>query len=526
MLPPLAVSLPEVNIAWFLAGIIGLVAGYYLRKGLARAALQSAERRGDEILTQARQEAEQRRKEIEVEARQEIIRLRESFEQEVQETRRELRQTERRLDKREDGLDKKQELLAKKERYLETAEKSLAENRRCLAQQEAEAQGLVAQQREELHRISGLSQEDARRILLERLEQEVEQDCAEMVGERLARAKETADRKAKAILVDALQRCAADSTGEATVCTVELPNDELKGRIIGREGRNIRAFEKATGVDVIVDDTPGVVVLSSFDSVRREAARLSMEQLIADGRIHPGRIEEVSEKAWNDVQRMIAEAGDEACYELGLSNVPEGLRKLLGRLKFRTSFGQSVLEHSLEVGRLAGIMAGELGLNVQLAKRCGLLHDIGKALDQEQEGSHALLGAEEARRIGEPEEVLNAIAAHHEDAEATSLYTGLIIAADAMSASRPGARRETLERYIKRLERLESLARSHEGVDRAYAIQAGREIRVLVDAEKVNDKVAAKLARDIAHEIERELQYPGEVNVTVIRECRFVEVAH
>jgi len=518
--------LPEVSIAWFLAGMIGLVAGYYLRKTLASAALHGAERRRDEILAQAHQEAEQKRKEIEVEARQEIIGLRETFEQEVQETRRELRQTERRLDKRDDGLDKKQELLAKKERYLETAEKNLAENRRHLAQQEVEVQEIVTRQKDELYRISGLSQEDARRVLLERLEREVEQDCAEMVGERLAHAKETADRTAKAILVDALQRCAAECTSEATVCTVELPNDELKGRIIGREGRNIRAFEKATGVDVIVDDTPGVVVLSSFDSVRREAARLSMEQLIADGRIHPGRIEEVSEKAWNDVQRMIGEAGNEACYELGLSSIPDGLKKLLGRLKFRTSFGQSVLQHSLEVGRLAGIMAGELGLNVELAKRCGLLHDIGKALDQDQEGSHALLGAEEARRWSEPEEVLNSIAAHHEDVEANSFYTGLIIAADAMSASRPGARRETLERYIKRLERLEGLARRHEGVQRAYAIQAGREIRVLVDAEKVNDKTAAKLARDIAREIEHELQYPGEVNVTVIRECRFVEVAH
>jgi len=525
-LATLLAFLPKVSIAWFLAGMGGLVIGFYLRKALAAVMLQNAERRRDEMMEQARHDAAQLRKEMEVEARQEIIRMREQFEKEVQETRRELRQTERRLEKREDSFEKRQELLSKKERYLETAEKNLAENRRRLAQHEAELEKLVKQQEDELYRIGGLSQEDARRVLLERIERDVERDCAEMIGAKIARANEMAERKAKMILVDALQRCSAESTSEATVCTVELPNDELKGRIIGREGRNIRAFEKATGVDVIVDDTPGVVVLSSFDSVRREAARLSMEQLVADGRIHPGRIEEVSEKAWKEVERLIVEAGNEASYEMGLVGLPDGLKKLLGRLKFRTSFGQNVLQHSLEVSRLAGIMAGELGFNVQLAKRCGLLHDIGKALDHEQEGSHALLGAEEARRWGEREEVVNAIEAHHEDVDPATVYAGLIIAADAMSASRPGARRETLERYVKRLERLESLARAHEGVERAYAIQAGREIRVLVDSEKVNDKTAAKLSRDVAREIERELQYPGEVNVTVIRETRFSAVAH
>jgi len=487
--------LPQIDLSWFLAGVAGLVAGYFLRKVLASITLQNAERRRNDILAQARHDAEQMRREAELEARQEIIRLREGFEREVQETRKELRQTERRLEKREDGFEKKQEQLAKKERYLETAEKSLAENRRRLAQREAELQRLIERQQDELYRISGLSEADARRILMERMHRDLERECAELIGAKIAEANETAAMKAKAILVDALQRCAAEATSEATVCAVELPSDELKGRIIGREGRNIRAFEKVTGVDVIVDDTPGVVVLSCFDSVRREAARLCMERLVADGRIHPGRIEEVAQKAWAEVERMIAEAGNEACFEMGMAGLPDGLKTLLGRLKFRTSFGQSVLQHSLEVGRLAGIMAGELGLDVQLAKRCGLLHDIGKALDHDQEGSHALLGAEEARRLGEPEEVVNAIAAHHEEVPATSFYAGLVSAADSVSASRPGARRETLERYIKRLERLEALARNHEGVERAYAIQAGREVRVLVDSEKVNDKTAVKLCQ-------------------------------
>jgi ribonuclease Y len=506
--------------------MIGLVGGFFLRKVLAMAVQRDAERKREEILDQAKREAEQVKKEMEVEGRQETIKLREDFEKEVQEARRELRQTERRLDKREDGIDKKQELVTKKERYLETAEKSLAENRRHLAQQETEIQEAVKAQKDELYRISGLSQEEARRMLMERIEREVEQDCAEMVSKKLAQANAGVEEKAKSILVDSLQRCSAEATNEATVCTIELPNDDIKGRIIGREGRNIRSFEQATGVDVIVDDTPGVVVLSSFDSVRREAARVAMQRLIADGRIHPGRIEEVAEKAKEEVQRLISEAGNEAAREMGLVTIPDPLKKLLGRLKFRTSFGQNALQHSLEVAELAGMMAGELGLNVQLARRCGLLHDIGKGLDHDQEGSHAKIGGEEGRRWGECDEVINSIEAHHEEVEAKTLYAGLIVAADTMSASRPGARRETLERYVKRLERLEGLAKRHEGVQRAFAIQAGREIRVLVDAEKISDKSSAKLARDIANEIEKELQYPGEVQVTVIRECRFSEVAH
>ena len=518
-------SIMDPSVIWVLALVIGLTVGYFTRLAVARAVRQDAERKRGEILREARLEAELTRKELEVQAKQETLELKENVENQVQETRRQLRQTERRLDKREDSLDKKQDLLSKKERSLETDEKNLAETRKQLTGRENEVAQLLEREQEELHRISGLTPDGARQVLLERIQQDVEKDCTEMINAKLARANETAESRARTIVVDALQRCAAESTSGATVCTVELPNDDIKGRIIGREGRNIRSFEKATGVDVIVDDTPGVIVLSSFDSVRREVARLAMERLVADGRIHPGRIEEVSEKATQDVQRLITECGKEACFEMGLSAIPDELKELLGRLKFRTSFGQNVLQHSEEVGRLAGLMASELRLNAQLAKRCGLLHDIGKALDQEQEGSHAHLGAEQARRWGEGEQVVNAIEAHHEEIEATNLYAGLVIAADTMSASRPGARRETLDRYIKRLERLESLASRHSGVQRAFAIQAGREIRVMVNADKLTDKSAAKLACDIAREIEQELQYPGEIQVMVIRECRFAEVA-
>ena len=510
-----------------LLGVVGgLAAGYFIRVYIASRIRRDAEKERDKILSQAMREAEQNAKEMAVQARQEVIELRERFEKEVQETRRELRQTERRLDKRDDGLEKKQELLSKKERFLETGETNLAESRRQLAERESELDRLTEQQKEELYRISGLSADDARQTLLQRLERDVERDCMEMVNAKLKRASERADDEARSIVVGALQRCAAESTSEATICAVELPNDEIKGRIIGREGRNIRCFEKATGVDVIVDDTPGVVVLSSFDSVRREAARLAMSRLIADGRIHPGRIEEVAAKAEDEVQHRIAKAGEEACYDMGVSGIADEIKELLGRLKFRTSYGQNVLQHSIEVGQLAGLMAGEFELDIELAKRCGLLHDIGKALDHDHEGSHARIGADEARRRGENPEVVNAIEAHHEETEASSLYAALVAAADAMSASRPGARRETLERYIKRLQRLESLATRQEGVQRAFAIQAGREIRVMVNADKVNDKSAAKLSRDIARDIEQELQYPGEIMVTVIRECRFSEVAH
>jgi ribonuclease Y len=487
-----------------------------------RGALQTKRR----IVQEGQLQAEQIKKEKELQAKQEIIQRREQFEEEVRQVRNELRQTERRLDKREDTLDEKEELLTKKEKFLETAEKNVAEKRKELTQLEDNLRQLEEKKQQELYRISGLTREEAKRMLADSVREEVESECIEMVNAKVAHAQKVAEQEGHRIVVESIERCAAGTTSEVTVCTVELPNDDLKGRIIGREGRNIRCFEKAIGVDVIVDDTPGVVVLSSFDSVRREAARLAMERLVADGRIHPGRIEEAAKQALADIERIIRETGEEVCYEMGLTNIGEPVKRLIGRLKFRTSYGQNVLDHSVQVCELAGLLAAEVGLDVGLARRCGLLHDIGKALDQQYEGSHAALGAEEAQRRGEPAIVVNAIAAHHEEQPPESLYAGLLIAADTISASRPGARRETLERYVKRLERLESLAMQHGGVTRAFAIQAGREIRVLVDANKVKDQNAARLSNEIAREIEQELQYPGEILVTVIRESRFQEVAH
>lgn len=507
-------------------GAGGVALGYAVRLFIARTILKGAQEQKKEILGQAEREADQVKKEREVQAKQDIIKLREEFEKEVQETRKELRQTERRLDKREDNLDQKQNEVDQKERFLETSEKNLAANRKQLAEKESGINKMIQKQENELHRISGLSREDAKKMLFEHLKRDVEEDCVDMFESKIVEIKEKADREAQKILVSALERCASDTTNETTVSTLELPNDDIKGRIIGREGRNIRAFEQATGVDVIVDDTPGVVVISSFDSVRREVARLALERLVADGRIHPGRIEEITAKAQSDVQEIIKETGNEAAYEMGLATISDGIKELLGRLKYRTSFGQNVLQHSIEVGRFASVMAAEIGLDVRMAKRAGLLHDIGKALDHDQEGSHAIIGADEARRWGEDPIITNAVEAHHEDVEPNSLYAGLILAADTMSASRPGARRETLERYVKRLEKLENIAVKHKGVQAAFAIQAGREVRVLVNSNNVNDKGAARLARNIANEVEEELQYPGEVQVTVIRESRYSEVAH
>ncbi len=509
------------------AGLVGgaVAGGYFIRLLVDKLAERGALATKKRILDEAHHEARQTKREWELQAKQEIFQRREEFEGEVRQTRNELRQTERRLDKRGDNLDEKEGLLGKKEKFLETAEKNVAQKRKELSRAEDHLKDLEERTRQELYRISGLSHEEAKRMLADSLRDEVENECTEMINKAVDRATKTADQEAQRIVVDSIERCAAAATGQTSVCTVELPNDELKGRIIGREGRNIRCFEKAIGVDVIVDDTPGVVVLSSFDSVRREAARLAMERLVADGRIHPGRIEESIKQAVLDVERIINETGEEVCYELDVSDVPEAIKRLLGRLKFRTSFGQNVLEHSVQVCELAGLLASELNMDVRLARRCGLLHDIGKALDQRHEGSHAALGAEEARKRGEPPTVINAIAAHHEEEAPESVYAGLLIAADTISASRPGARRETLERYIKRLERLENLATQHGGVTRAFAIQAGREVRILVDSNKINDQTAARLSHDIAREIQDELQYPGEILVTVIRETRFQEVA-
>ncbi len=503
-----------------------LFAGWALRTVYAWWRRESAERLADKVISEAKTEADRLRKEAGVTAKEEIFRHREGFEKEMQEARTELRRWEQRLSRREDNLDSKVDLLSKKERQLEESRKELKHRTTEITRREEDIARLQEQVTRELQRISGLSREEAKRILLDKLSQELEQERAEYVRRSTDAAQEQAEQAARIILSTAIQRCAADHTAENVVSTIDIPSDDMKGRIIGREGRNIRAFEKATGVDVIVDDTPGVVVISGFNSIRREMARRALEKLILDGRIHPARIEEVVAATEKEMDQVIQEAGRQAALEVDVHNLPPRLIKLLGRLKYRTSFGQNVLQHSLEVAIISSIIAGELNLDEGLAKRCGLLHDVGKATDHEQEGSHPDIGADVLRRFQERPEVVDAAAGHHDDgAIAASVYTTIVAAADAVSAARPGARRETLEHYIHRLERLETLANSYPGVEKSYAIRAGREVRVIVTADKVPDSHLARLSRDIAKDIERELTYPGEVKVTVIRETRAVEYA-
>jgi len=505
--------------------VVGLLLGAGAIFLMESVRYKSAYRRAKEVVREAAAEAERVKQQAAIEAKEEFFRSREALEKETQEVRRELRELEKRLSKREEALDHKVELLNKKERYIEQLERSLAEKRREISAQQAEVERLMEQEKINLHKIAGMTQEEGVQELMRRLEKELEKECAELVSRRLAEARESAERQARKILGIAIQRYAADHCAESVVASVDLPNDQMKGRIIGREGRNIRAFEKATGVDVIVDDTPGVVVVSGFDGVRREVARRAMEKLVQDGRIHPARIEQVVEQTAKEVEEQINEIGKQAGFDVGIHDLKPREIEFLGRLRFRTSYGQNVLQHSIEVAHLAGIMAAELGLDIGLAKRCGLLHDIGKAADHEVEGSHPEIGADILRRCEERLEVIEAARGHHEDNQAENIYTVLVAAADAISAARPGARRETLEKYIKRLERLEEIAGAFSGVESAYAIQAGREVRVIVNAEKVDDKMAAKMCRDIAKEIEEEMTYPGEVKVTLIRESRFVEVA-
>jgi len=505
--------------------VVALGAGYGVSQLLGYIQKRSAQREANKLLAAARQEADEVRHQAEVTAKEELLRRREDFERETREARTELKLLEKRLVKREDALERKAELTGKREKYIENLEREVAGRQDAVAGKERELADSLEKQKEALYRISGLTAQDARAQLFERLERDFEREAAGLLDRKLEQAKETADQKAREILATAIQRCAVEHTTESVVSAIDLPNDDMKGRIIGREGRNIRAFEKATGVDVIVDDTPGVVVLSAFDSVRREMARRAMEELVADGRIHPARIEEVIERAKRKTEETILQIGKQVLFDMGVHTNNQKLAYLLGRLKYRTSYGQNVLQHSIEVAHLMAIMAGELKLDPALAKRIGLLHDIGKAVDHELEGGHPEIGALIGKRIDEDGIVINAIAAHHEGAPAQSVYAVLVQAADAVSASRPGARRETLEKYIKRLERLEDVASSFEGVETAYAIQAGREVRVIVKSDRVDDKGATKLARDIAKEVENELDYPGEIRVTVIRETRAVEYA-
>ncbi|WP_374048178.1 ribonuclease Y [Clostridium sp. MB40-C1] len=490
----------------------------YVRKNISQAKISEAEVKAKDIVGEAEKNAESIKKEAILEAKEEVHRLRNDFEKESRERRNELQRLERRniqreelLDKKSDAIEKKEEALNKKQQEVENKEASIEE--------------LYEKQRQELERLSGLTSDEARQILLEETRKEIKHETAMMIKDIENKAKEEADKKAREVISCAIQRCAADHVAESTVHVVALPNDEMKGRIIGREGRNIRTLETLTGVDLIIDDTPEAVILSGFDPIRRQVARIALEKLIIDGRIHPARIEEMVEKAKKEVENDIKEEGEQVTFETGVHGLHQELIKLLGRLKYRTSYGQNVLKHSIEVSYLAGVMASELGIDPTIAKRAGLLHDIGKAVDHEIEGPHALIGAEIAKKHHESPIIVNAIAAHHGDVEYDSIEAILVQAADAISAARPGARRETLEAYIKRLEKLEEIANSYEGVEKSYAIQAGREVRIMVKPEQIDDAECIEMARNIVKTIEKELEYPGQIKVNIIREIRAIEYA-
>ena len=497
---------------------IGLLVGYILRKSIGEKTIGNAEMKAKNLILDAENRAETLRKEMVLAAKEEAHEQRSSLEKEIRERRNEISKSERRLVQKEESMDRKRENIEKKEESISNKERNITNKLQ-------ETEKLVKKQLEELEKISGYSVEQAREIILEKVEREARSDAAALYKEIETKAKDEADKKAKEIITGAIQRCAADHVAESTVSVVPLPSDEMKGRIIGREGRNIRAIETLTGIDLIIDDTPEAVILSGFDPVRREIARLSLEKLIVDGRIHPGRIEEMVEKSEREVNAIIKDAGEQATYEVGIHNLHPELVKLLGRLKYRTSYGQNVLKHSIEVSHLAGLMAGELGLDVTLAKRAGLLHDIGKALDHEREGTHIDIGMEVLKKYKEHDNVINGMAAHHGDYEPKSIEAVLIAAADALSAARPGARRETLESYVKRLQKLEEIANTTEGVDKSFAIQAGREIRIIAKPDEVSDEGIALLARDISKKIESELEYPGQIKVNVVRETRAVDYA-
>jgi ribonucrease Y len=494
-------------------------------KILDRSRVKSAQREADSLVEQGRLTAEKTIKSGELEARTVRDELLAEFEKQTASTRGELKGIEKRLTKREDSLDQKLDTLSAKEKHLDSLEAKMAKRAERMEERDKRSEDLLAHREDELVRVSGMSKDEARNDLMSKLENELTHECGQMIDRMIGEAKEEAESRAREITLTAIQRYAADNTCEGTVSTVDIPSDDMKGRVIGREGRNIRAFEKATGVDVIVDDTPGVVVVSSFDPVRREVARLTLGKLIHDGRIHPGRIEEVVDQTRKEVEKTILETGKRASMEANVPGLHKKLIDLLGRLQFRTSYGQNVLQHSIEVAYLCQIIAEELGFDGRLARRCGLLHDIGKAVDHEVEGGHPQIGADICKRLNERPEVLNAVAGHHGDIESTSPYTPIVMAADAISAARPGGRRESMERYVQRLENLEAIATENDGVKQAYAIQAGRELRVIVDAGRVDDADSARIARDIAKRVETELTYPGEVKVTVLREMRSVEYA-
>ena len=512
----------DVIVAAIIAAVVGLAigigAGYFVRKNISEAKIGEADSLAKNIIDQANKDAETMKKEKLLEAKEEIHKFRSDAEKENRERRSELQKYERRVIQKEESLDRKQQ-------SIESKESNLNQKLRAVDEKQKEVEAIKVKQLEKLEDISGITSEKAKDIILSNAEKEVRHEMSIMIKEIETQAKEDAEKKSREIIGYAIQKCAADHVAETTVTVVNLPNDEMKGRIIGREGRNIRTLETLTGIDLIIDDTPEAVILSGFDPIRREIARIALEKLISDGRIHPARIEEMVEKAKKEVENIIKEYGEQAIFETGVHSLHPELVKLLGRLNYRTSYGQNVLKHSIEVAHIAGIMAAEIGADIKLAKRAGLLHDIGKAVDHEMEGTHVEIGMDLLRRYKESKDVIHAMSTHHGDYEPQTVEAVLVTAADAISAARPGARRETLEAYIKRLEKLEEIANSYDGVDKSYAIQAGREIRIMVKPESVNDEELHLLARKMTKQIEDELEYPGQIKVSIIRETRAVEYA-
>jgi ribonuclease Y len=504
---------------------VGVVLGYILREGVSRKRLESSKKLSERIISESKKEAETIKKESVLQAKENLLKAKAEFDKDTRDRNIELDNLEKKIRFKEENLDKRMELLSQKEANLENRDKTIINREALINKKHSELDGIIDEQRRKLEKIAGISSEEAKKYLIQSMEDEAKHEAAVTIRKIEDETKRISDKKSREIIAYAIQRYAGDFVAENTVSVVNLPTDEMKGRIIGREGRNIRAIEAATGIDLIIDDTPEAVVLSSFDPVRLEVAKISLERLISDGRIHPGRIEDIVSKVNSEVETIIRETGERVSFDVGVHDIHLELINLLGRLKYRTSFSQNVLQHSVEVAHLMGMMAAELGMDVKEAKRAGLLHDIGKAVDREIEGTHASIGADYAKRFGESEGIIHAIACHHDDGRTNTLLGVLIQAADTLSASRPGARREMLETYVKRLEELERIANSFSGIDKCYAIQAGREIRILVENEKISDDDAVMLCRDVVKKIESELTYPGQIKVTVIRETRVLDFA-